>query len=104
MSLTGVQAFLRDDLLTFCREAPPEFNEHQRDVFCVFSGLGVARMRNFLNTADQNEDNRLPYSHGHVTMFNEGEDGDQIVNVTARANGMAIDEMEEEYGDSEMVD
>ena len=47
--MTGVQAFLRDELLAFCREAPPEFNEHQRDVFCVFSGTGVARLRDFLN-------------------------------------------------------
>jgi F-box and leucine-rich repeat protein GRR1 len=44
-----VQAFLREDLLAFCREAPPEFNEHQRDVFCVFSGNGVGRLREFLN-------------------------------------------------------
>lgn len=35
--------------MAFCREAPPEFNEHQRDVFCVFSGTGVARLRGFLN-------------------------------------------------------
>lgn len=49
MSLTGVQAFLRDELLAFCREAPPEFNDHQRDVFCVFSGTGVGRLREFLN-------------------------------------------------------
>lgn len=49
LSLTGVQAFLRDELLAFCREAPPEFNEHQRDVFCVFSGNGVSRLREFLN-------------------------------------------------------
>ncbi|KAK5703873.1 SCF ubiquitin ligase complex subunit [Elasticomyces elasticus] len=49
LSLTGVQAFLRDDLLAFCREAPPEFNNHQRDVFCVFSGTGVGRLREYLN-------------------------------------------------------
>lgn len=49
LSLTGVQAFLRDELLAFCREAPEEFNEHQRDVFCVFSGTGVGRLREFLN-------------------------------------------------------
>ncbi|KAK5108731.1 hypothetical protein LTR62_007878 [Meristemomyces frigidus] len=48
LSLTGVQAFLRDDLLAFCREAPPEFNDHQRDVFCVFSGTGVGRLREHL--------------------------------------------------------
>lgn len=49
LSLTGVQAFLREDLLSFCRDAPPEFNDHQRDVFCVFSGHGVARLRDHLN-------------------------------------------------------
>jgi F-box and leucine-rich repeat protein GRR1 len=51
LSLTGVQAFLRDDLTVFCREAPAEFNEHQREVFCVFSGNGVARLREYLNGA-----------------------------------------------------
>jgi F-box and leucine-rich repeat protein GRR1 len=60
--LTGVQAFLRDELLTFCREAPPEFNEHQRDVFCVFSGTGVARLRDFLN-----EQKMHAAAHGSVT-------------------------------------
>jgi len=66
LSLTGVQAFyLREDLINFCREAPPgrkdrqsclistnvatEFTEHQRHVFCVFSGDGVNRLRNYLN-------------------------------------------------------
>lgn len=48
LSLTGVQAFLRDDLTRFCREAPPEFTHVQRDVFCVFSGEGVARLRDYL--------------------------------------------------------
>ncbi|KAF1981486.1 RNI-like protein, partial [Aulographum hederae CBS 113979] len=49
LSLTGVQAFLREDLLVFCRQAPSEFNDHQRDVFCVFSGTGVQRLRGYLN-------------------------------------------------------
>jgi len=49
LSLTGVQSFLRDDLTVFCREAPPEFNDHQREVFCVFSGPGVSRLREHLN-------------------------------------------------------
>ncbi|KAK5090983.1 SCF ubiquitin ligase complex subunit [Lithohypha guttulata] len=48
LSLTGVQAFLRDDLTRFCREAPTEFTHVQRDVFCVFSGDGVARLREYL--------------------------------------------------------
>lgn len=48
LSLTGVQAFLRDDLTRFCREAPQEFTHVQRDVFCVFSGEGVVRLRDYL--------------------------------------------------------
>lgn len=35
--------------MSFCRDAPPEFNDHQRDVFCVFSGHGVSRLRDHLN-------------------------------------------------------
>lgn len=52
--MTGVQAFLRDDLTVFCREAPSEFNDHQREVFCVFSGSGVARLREYLNGGGTN--------------------------------------------------
>ncbi|KAF2020573.1 RNI-like protein [Aaosphaeria arxii CBS 175.79] len=107
LSLTGVQAFLREDLVVFCREAPPEFTEHQRDAFCVFSGVGVTRLRNYLN-ADALSDSR----QGRVlfdndgTMFDDGEEPEMIVNVTAQANGMAIDEMMDEDigGDSELMD
>ncbi|KAI1125843.1 hypothetical protein F5Y10DRAFT_223926 [Nemania abortiva] len=53
LSLTGVPAFLRDDLDRFCREAPPDFTEHQRAVFCVFSGTGVAGLRHHLNTREE---------------------------------------------------
>ncbi|GCB22090.1 SCF E3 ubiquitin ligase complex F-box protein grrA [Aspergillus awamori] len=49
LSLTGVQAFLREELTVFCREAPSEFTHQQREVFCVFSGEGVNRLRDFLN-------------------------------------------------------
>ncbi|KAJ5678997.1 hypothetical protein N7462_007241 [Penicillium macrosclerotiorum] len=49
LSLTGVHAFLDEDLTAFCREAPPEFTQQQRDVFCVFSGDGVTRLRDYLN-------------------------------------------------------
>ena len=69
LSLTGVQAFLRTDLEKFCREAPPgklpilsstfqcllftEFTDHQRSVFCVFSGIGVTDLRTHLNQQNQ---------------------------------------------------
>ncbi|KAK3308364.1 uncharacterized protein B0T15DRAFT_106438 [Chaetomium strumarium] len=53
LSLTGVQAFLREDLEGFSRDAPPEFTEHQRAVFCVFSGQGVVGLRKHLNRIRQ---------------------------------------------------
>ncbi|TRX93239.1 hypothetical protein FHL15_005818 [Xylaria flabelliformis] len=53
LSLTGVPAFLRDDLDRFCREAPTDFTEHQRAVFCVFSGTGVVGLRHHLNTREE---------------------------------------------------
>lgn len=73
LSLTGVQAFLREELLAFCREAPPEFNEHQRDVFCVFSGTGVARLRDFLNDQKRRED-----AAGSVAGSSNMEDSDMV--------------------------
>lgn len=72
--MTGVQAFLREELLAFCREAPPEFNEHQRDVFCVFSGTGVARLREYLN--DQKRRDEAPGADS-VTSSNM-EDSDMV--------------------------
>jgi len=48
LSLTGVVDFLREDLVQFCRSPPEEFNPHQRDVFCVFSGRGVFELRQYL--------------------------------------------------------
>jgi len=73
LSLTGVQAFLRDELLAFCREAPPEFNDHQRDVFCVFSGGGVARLREYLN-----DQKRQAVAPGSVTPSVESDAGIDI--------------------------
>lgn len=62
LSLTGVQAFLREDLTRFCRDAPPEFTHPQRDVFCVFSGEGVSRLRDYLKrlAEDQEREGRVP--------------------------------------------
>ncbi|BCR83648.1 putative ubiquitin ligase complex F-box protein GRR1 [Aspergillus chevalieri] len=49
LSLTGVHAFLRPDLTVHCRAAPPDFTQQQRQLFCVFSGDGVGRLRDRLN-------------------------------------------------------
>ncbi|EGP87640.1 unnamed protein product [Zymoseptoria tritici ST99CH_1A5] len=99
LSLTGVQAFLRDELLAFCREAPPEFNEHQRDVFCVFSGNGVARLRDFLNEQKHHAANSGSVTSSVVDdsdmidadMDDQNPDSDgsntPVVNVDVHGNG-----------------
>ncbi|KAM7187678.1 SCF E3 ubiquitin ligase complex F-box protein grrA [Naviculisporaceae sp. PSN 640] len=68
LSLTGVQAFLREDLEAFCRDAPPEFTDNQRSVFCVFSGQGVVSLRRYLNSERAFAD--LPSEPRHTPMFN----------------------------------
>ncbi|KAF2502591.1 RNI-like protein [Lophium mytilinum] len=99
LSLTGVMAFLREDLVVFCREAPQaEFNDHQRDVFCVFSNHGVTRLRAYLN-----QDSRISAYEADGTMYDETEEPDVIMNVTAQANIMVIDEMDEDFGENSEV-
>ncbi|KAL2146635.1 hypothetical protein VTI28DRAFT_3134 [Corynascus sepedonium] len=58
LSLTGVQAFLRDDLDRYSRPAPSEFTDHQRSVFCVFSGAGVVGLRKHFNRLIAQEESR----------------------------------------------
>ncbi|CCH40594.1 SCF E3 ubiquitin ligase complex F-box protein GRR1 [Wickerhamomyces ciferrii] len=48
LSLTGISAFLRPDITTFCRSPPADFNDNQRKLFCVFSGQGVAMLRDHM--------------------------------------------------------
>lgn len=48
LSLTGILAFLRTDITQFCRPPPSDFNQHQRSLFCVFSGQGVKKLRDYL--------------------------------------------------------
>ncbi|KAH3686916.1 hypothetical protein WICPIJ_002077 [Wickerhamomyces pijperi] len=48
LSLTGIDCFLREEITRFCRDAPPDFNEHQKSLFCVFSGQGVKKLREYL--------------------------------------------------------
>lgn len=48
LSLTAVPSFLRPDITTFCRPAPHDFSENQRQIFCVFSGKGVHKLRHYL--------------------------------------------------------
>lgn len=48
LSLTAVPSFLRPDITSFCRPAPSDFSENQRQIFCVFSGKGVHKLRHYL--------------------------------------------------------
>ena len=70
---------MRDELLAFCREAPPEFNDHQRDVFCVFSGNGVGRLRGYLNEQKAHAANEA--ANGSVTSSAAGDMNSEMGDV-----------------------
>ncbi|KAI9934257.1 SCF ubiquitin ligase complex subunit [Aspergillus wentii] len=93
LSLTGVHAFLREELTTFCREAPPEFTQQQREVFCVFSGDGVSRLRDYLNRSAP------PFrEETEATMYDDDEELDEEEGqVTGLMHATAIND--EEYID-----
>ncbi|KAL8709159.1 MAG: hypothetical protein Q9220_006039 [cf. Caloplaca sp. 1 TL-2023] len=99
LSLTGVQAFfLRDDLTAFCRDAPPEFTDHQRNMFCVFSGPGVNKLRDYLN----NEDPAAIYdTEGTMYDDREGEDGDADQQVTGMMNATGLGVDDEDMNDED---
>lgn len=61
LSLTGIHSFLRQDITQFCRPAPPDFNEHQRALFCVFSGDGVSQLRDYLDILCRNVPNGVAF-------------------------------------------
>lgn len=48
LSLTAIPSFLRPDITAFCRPTPPDFSDNQRQIFCVFSGKGVHKLRHYL--------------------------------------------------------
>jgi F-box and leucine-rich repeat protein GRR1 len=77
-----------------------EFTEHQRNVFCVFSGQGVTGLRNHLN--------RLEPSTGYDDPMNGPEDDDDqtmtgMVGATAMM-GMGAVNVDDEDADEELED
>ncbi|KGO36410.1 SCF E3 ubiquitin ligase complex F-box protein GrrA [Penicillium expansum] len=95
LSLTGVQEFLRENLTAFCREAPPEFTQQQRDVFCVFSGDGVNRLRDHLNRSE-------PQFHeeAEATMYDDDEELDEDEGQMAGLmNATVINDGDDDYID-----
>ncbi|CAJ0633579.1 9004_t:CDS:2, partial [Entrophospora sp. SA101] len=79
LSLTGVPAFLRQDVQTFCRQPPKEFTLHQRQVFCVFSGKGVKDLRSEALVLSDDYDN--------IIINNRGEVVDIILNDRGEVGG-----------------
>ena len=64
-----------------------EFTEHQRNVFCVFSGDGVNRLRSYLN-------DNLPATYDEGTMYDDrdGDDADQTVVGLMQITGLGPDD------------
>ncbi|TVY58178.1 SCF E3 ubiquitin ligase complex F-box protein grrA, partial [Lachnellula suecica] len=98
LSLTGVVAFLRPDLEPFCREAPGEFTDHQRSVFCVFSGVGVTGLRRHLNTIPAMSD-----SFGENTS-EDAEDDQTMTGMMGATALNAEDDDADADGDEELED
>ncbi|KAI4126133.1 MAG: hypothetical protein LQ338_003903 [Usnochroma carphineum] len=99
LSLTGVQAFfLREDLITFCREAPPEFTEHQRTMFCVFSGHGVNKLRDYLNSEDPAS---IYDTEGTMYDEREADDGEADQQVTGMMNATGLGGDDDDMNDED---
>lgn len=79
-----------------------EFTQHQRDVFCVFSGNMVSKFRDFLNTSPQFEDLRESFprgtvSFGRIRMNNRS----RAQALTAVLNGVDGEGFDEEMADED---
>lgn len=70
LSLTGISAFLRREFTQYCRDPPPDFTENQRSSFCVFSGNGVSKLRNYLDNLMQQRASLLE-EYGITGEFNQ---------------------------------
>lgn len=94
LSLTGVQAFLRPDLTRFCRDAPAEFTHPQRDVFCVFSGEGVQRLREYLSLLAREE----AREQGRDAMDESLLDGEESPGVDTMSDDGTLDGQDPRFG------
>lgn len=83
---------MSDNLTAFCREAPAEFTQQQRDVFCVFSGDGVNRLRLYLN--------QLSGAESEATMYDDDEELDEDEGrMTGLMNATVINDDDDEFLD-----
>ncbi|TFK55512.1 RNI-like protein [Heliocybe sulcata] len=88
LSLTGIPSFRRAELQRFCRVPPQEFNQTQREQFCVYSGKGISQLRDYL-TALFNT-----ITDGDTSYSGEGEDDEDV--RTIGYSGLEADDGEEE--------
>ncbi|KZT29305.1 RNI-like protein [Neolentinus lepideus HHB14362 ss-1] len=93
LSLTGIPSFRRSELQRFCRVPPQEFNETQREQFCVYSGKGISQLRDYL-TALFNT-----ITDGDASYSGEGEDDEDV--RTIGYNGTEADDGEEDDEDDD---
>lgn len=78
-----------------------EFTEHQRTVFCVFSGDGVNRLRKYLN-----ENSQSIYDPESTMDFEDREvtDGDNDQQIASLMNIQGINDEEEDDDDTEAME
>ncbi|EIW61436.1 RNI-like protein [Trametes versicolor FP-101664 SS1] len=100
LSLTGIPAFRRAELQQFCRAPPQEFNSQQRAAFCVYSGHGVAKLRDFLADLFATITNELATSND-TDYEDDFDDAEQVEPRTAPdGEGDALEEDDDEEDDT----
>lgn len=111
LSLTGINSFLRREITQYCRDPPPDFNEHQRNLFCVFSGHGVNQLRNYLTQVmeerayliDQGDIHAL-FHERRRRLINGGNDVDEEeMNIWAR-RGLGLMQQQNIVQNPEMLE
>lgn len=98
LSLTGISAFLRREITQYCRDPPPDFNEQQKNSFCVFSGHGVSQLRNHLNQIMEDRSYLIDHGDMHALFherrrrfMNGGNDmDDEEMNLWVRQRGLGV--------------
>ena len=117
-----MHAFLRTDLGAFCRDAPQglypiklhvafvalltctfsEFTQHQREVFCVFSGQGVTGLRRYLNQ-QAGVRGGVEFDDDEVTLTGDDDNHTMtgMMSATALNGGEEENEADEELEDAE---
>ncbi|KAI0353484.1 RNI-like protein [Trametes cingulata] len=98
LSLTGIPAFRRPELQQFCRDPPAEFNSQQRAAFCVYSGRGVADLREFLADLFASITNELATSND--TDYEDDFDDAEHMDATGAPGGDVLEEDDDDEDDT----